>query len=111
MFMGIFRRKKKKNGFTVIKGSVLVPEKEMEEMRTVRVPVRCLDGTVTMTEKQIPVAVCRAIESVSYRLLAEHERFLDLSYQPRKKAGKVKVTALLGVLCYDNNENDNQSND
>ena len=99
MFMGIFRRKKQKKGFTVIKGSVLVPETEMHEMRAVRAPVRCLDGTVTMTDKQIPVAVCRAIESVSYRLLAEHERFLDLSYQPRKKTGKVKVTALLGVLC------------
>lgn len=91
-----FRNKK---DFSILKGAVLVPEEEMNAMRKIKVPVRCLDGTVVLSEKEIPEAVCKAVESLCFRILADHERFVDLSYQPRKKSGRVKVTALLGVMC------------
>lgn len=92
------RRKNRKDNFVVLKAQVMVPLEEMEQNRSIRVPVRCLDGEIVTTEKEIPVPVCKAIEALSYRLLAEHERFVDLSFQPRKKTGRAKVTALLGVM-------------
>lgn len=95
----IERRRNRKKDFSVLKGSVIVSDEEMNAVNKIKVPVRCLDGTVVMSEKEIPVPVCKAIESLSYRLLADYERFVDLSYQPRRKDKKVKVNALLGVMC------------
>ena len=95
----IERRRNRKRDFAVLKGSVIVSDEEMNSLRKIKVPVRCLDGTVVMSEKEIPVPVCKAIESLSYRLLADYERFVDVSYQPRRKEKKVKVNALLGVMC------------
>ena len=91
-----FRNKK---DFSILKGSVLVPEEEMSAIRKIKVPVRCLDGKVVLSEKEIPEAVCKAVESLCFRILADYERFVDVSYQPRKRSGRVKVTALLGVMC------------
>ena len=95
----IQRRRNRKRDFAVLKGSVIVSDEEMNVVRKVKVPVRCLDGTVVLTDKEIPEPVCKAIESLSYRLLADYERFVDVSYQPRRKDKKVKVNALLGVMC------------
>ena len=91
-----FRNKK---DFSILKGSVLVPQEEMTATRKVKVPVRCLDGTVALSEKEIPEAVCKAVESLCFRILTDYERFVDLSYQPRKRSSRIKVTALLGVMC------------
>jgi hypothetical protein len=105
MFEGIRRWRerrrafKNKQDFAVLKGTIIVPEEDTEAMRKIKVPVRCLDGSVVLTEKEVPEAICKAVESLCFRILADHEQFVDLSYQPRKKSGRVKVTALLGVMC------------
>ena len=101
----IQRRRNRKRDFAVLKGSVIVDEKDMDAVKTIKVPVRCLDGTVVVSDKSVPVPVCKAVETLAYRLLAEHERFIDLSYQPRKKDKKVKVNALIGIMCNNNTQN------
>lgn len=102
----IERRKNRKDNFAVLKGSVIVSDEEMNNTKKFKVPVRCLDGTVVITEKEIPEPVSRAIESLTLRILADYERFVDVSYQPRRKDKKVKVNALLGVMCNYNPKGD-----